>query len=86
MNIALDRFLQLRDGKDTPKTRDEMLELARFHFRCEMASIEQSLAQRQMPSAEKIREMEIQAVEKILSIYNNWDATKTLAYLESTSE
>lgn len=72
MNIALERFLQLRDGKDTPKTRDEMLELARFHFRCEMAGIEQALAQRRTPSPEKIREMEMQAAEKIISIYNNY--------------
>lgn len=72
MNIAIERFLQLRDGKDTPKTRDEMLEMARFCFKCEMAGIEQSLAQRRVPPPEKIREMEMQAAEKIISIYNSY--------------
>lgn len=69
MKIELARFIELRDGRDTPKTNDEMLELARFTFRCCCAEIEQSFEQRRKPTPQEIRQTEIESVQKIINIY-----------------
>jgi hypothetical protein len=70
MAVAIERFLKLRDQKDVPANREEMLELARYIFRSEYARIEQALAQRRPPSPQAVRDMEISAVEKILAVFS----------------
>ena len=72
MKIEPARFIELRDGRDTPKTDDEMLELARFTFRCTSAKIEQALQQRRKPTPQEIRQIEIDAVKQIIGIYKSF--------------
>lgn len=66
------KWIDLRDGKRMPESRQEMLELARFHFSSRSAGIDQSLQQRRTPKPTELREMEMEAVKKIIAVYEEW--------------
>ena len=67
--ITTQRFMKLRVGKDNPANEEERLELARSIFRSEMARIEQAEAQRKPPGPVEKREMEREAVRRIVRVF-----------------
>jgi hypothetical protein len=72
MNIPLTRFIDLRDGKDVPRTEEELAELMAFRVRTGWAKIEQSLAQRRKPAPMELRAMEREVVDDLIKIYEDY--------------